>query len=40
MARNRQSDLATGPLHKTLSAPAIYLVRMLVFLSLVVLMHR
>ena len=38
MARKRQSDLATGPLHKTLSAPAIYLVRMLVFLSLVVLL--
>ena len=35
MARKRQSDLATGPLHKTLSAPAIYLVRMTVFLALV-----
>ena len=38
MARKRQSDLATGPLHKTLSAPAIYLVRMFVFLALVVLL--
>ena len=35
MARKRQSDLASGPLHKTLSTPAIYLVRMLVFLALV-----
>ena len=38
MARKRQSDLPSGPLHKTLSAPAIYLVRMFVFLSLVVLL--
>ena len=35
MARKRQSDLITGPLHRSLSAPAIYLLRMLVFLALV-----
>lgn len=35
MARKRQPDLGTGPLHKTLSAPGIYLMRMLVFLALV-----
>jgi hypothetical protein len=38
MARKRQADLAIGPLHRTLSAPAIYLVRMFVFLSLVILL--
>ena len=37
MARNRQSDLGSAPLHKTLSGPGIYLIRMLVFLTLVVL---
>ena len=35
MARKRHPDSSTAPLHRTLSAPSIYLVRMLVFLALV-----
>ncbi len=37
MARKRQADFGTGPLHTTLSSPGIYLMRMLVFLALVAL---
>ena len=35
MARKRQADLGSGPLHRTLMTPGIYLMRMLVFLALV-----
>jgi hypothetical protein len=37
MARKRQTDLAAAPLHRTVSTPGIYLVRMTVFLTLVAL---
>jgi hypothetical protein len=36
MARKRQSDLATSPLvHRTLTPPGVFLIRMLIFLTLV-----
>ena len=35
MARKRQSDTTSQPLHRTLTPPGIYLMRMLVFLALV-----
>ena len=38
MARKRQADLGSAPLHRTLSGPGIFLMRMLVFLTLVALL--
>lgn len=35
MARKRQSDQSSGPLHRTLTTPGVYLMRMVVFLALV-----
>src|ERR671923_107630 len=35
MARNRQLDTASGPPHRTLSAPGGFLLNMLMFLALV-----
>ncbi|MDX2258547.1 MAG: flagellar motor protein MotA [Hyphomicrobiaceae bacterium] len=35
MARNRRADYASAPFHKTLTFPAIFLVRMAMFLTLV-----
>ena len=36
MARKRQSDLATSPLvHRALTPPGVFLIRMLIFLTLV-----
>ena len=36
MAKKRQSDLATSPLmHRTLTPPGVFLIRMLIFLTLV-----
>jgi len=34
MARKRQSDISSAPLHRTLTTPGVYLIRMFVFLML------
>ena len=40
MARKRKADPGSAPLHRTLTPPGLFLVRMLVFLTLVVFLAR
>jgi len=35
MARSRQTDITSSPLHRTLTPPGVFLIRMLIFLTLV-----